>query len=997
LTLLSRAGIVVLAVVAAGADAPLPRTAPLAPQDALRSFQVQDGFRFDLLAAEPLVTDPVAAAYDEDGRLYVVEMSDYPHVDRANDRPFAENTGDPPIGCVRLLIDTNGDGTFDESHRFADTLSWPTGIVVWKGGIFVAATPDIWYFRDTDGDHRADVKRRVFTGFRKYNVQAVMNNLQWGLDHWIYGAGSSNGGKIRRAEVDGDVGVDILRRDFRFDPRSEQFEAISGGARFGNTFDDWGNRFLCDIRNPAQHVVLPARYVARNPFLPIPRALNDSAEAGDTITLFRISPPEPWRELRARRWAAVGKAIPRSELVGAGYLTSSSGLTFYRGDAYPPSYRGQLFLGEVANNLVHRMAVAPDGVTFRAVRADPRAEFVASTDTWFRPVNFVNAPDGTLHVLDMYRETIEHPWSIPDDIRVRLDLRSGEDRGRIYRLSPPGFRHRAAPRLGQASTAELVGLLEHPNGWHRDTAARLLFERQDPAATPGVRRLLREGKDPRGRLHALYALEGLTALEDDDLRVGLRDPSARVREHAVLLAERGLEGAADLRADVLRLARDPDSRVRFQVAFTLGALRGPEVTQALASIARGDGGDPWVVTAVLSSAVGDPAGLFEQLHADGDFAASTAGVPLLRSLALVIGARGRPAEVNRVLGALAGAGSGRDREGAAAAGIDVATGLGDGLARNGRRLVDLRGDLPAATEAWLDRLFARAAALAADDSAPADQRARAVLLSGQRRFEEAQAALPGLLHLHQPPAVQAAAVRALAGFDRPEVAAILLRPWSEYTPGLRTEVVALMLGRRAWISRLLDAIETGTVPAGQIPQARRALLFKDRDPALRARAEALLGGEAPGPRAEAVARYKAALERPGDPDRGRSVFERECLACHTLGAQGHAVGPNLAGVRRRTADEILVNILDPNREASPEFHEYTVALDDGRVLTGLVAAETPASVTLRGRDALEQTILRRNVAEIASTGKSLMPEGLEKAISAPEMVDLITFLLKIQD
>jgi putative heme-binding domain-containing protein len=240
-------------------------------------------------------------------------------------------------------------------------------------------------------------------------------------------------------------------------------------------------------------------------------------------------------------------------------------------------------------------------------------------------------------------------------------------------------------------------------------------------------------------------------------------------------------------------------------------------------------------------------------------------------------------------------------------------------------------------------------------------------------------------------------VHALSSFDRREVAGLLLTPWKGYTPALRAEVIGHLLGRRAWIDPLLDAVQAGTIPAGQIPATRRALLFKDRDPNIRARALAILGDEAPGPRAEAIARYKAALDRPGDPDRGRSVFERECLACHTLGTRGHAVGPNLAGVRRRTPEEILVNILDPNREASPEFLEYTVALDDGRLLTGIVAAETPAGVTLRGREGVEQTILRRNVAEIASTGKSLMTEGLEKAVTPQEMADLITFLLKLQD
>ncbi|WP_165243804.1 PVC-type heme-binding CxxCH protein [Paludisphaera soli] len=982
-----RAGLALLAFGLAGADEPLPRFAPLDPAEASKSFRVQGGFRLDLLAAEPLVMDPVAASYDEDGRLYVVEMTDYPHVDADKDRPFADNQ-DPPVGRVRILVDDDGDGVFDRAEIFADKLSWPTGVAVWKGGVFVAATPDVWYLKDHDGDLRADERRQVLTGFRKYNVQAVMNNLQWGLDHKVYGAGSSNGGKIRAADAPEGTGVDVARRDFRFDPENAGVEVLSGGARFGNTFDDSGNRFLCDIRNPAEHVVLPARYLARNLFLPTPRVLNDAAEAGDAVPMFRISPPEPWRELRARRWTEVGKAMPRSELVAGGSLTSSSGLTVYRGDAYPEAYRGQLFLGEVANNLIHRMAVEPDGVTFRARRADDKVEFAASTDTWFRPVNFVNAPDGTLHVLDMYRETIEHPWSIPEDILKRLDLRSGEDRGRIYRLSPPNFARRPTPKLRAAGTAELVSLLEHPNGWHRETAHRLIFERQDAAAVPLLKALLRDSTRAEGRLHALYSLAGLDALGDDDLKAALGDASPHVREHAVLLAEPRLGDASELRTAVLALADDSAPRVRFQVAFTLGEIAGEGVAPALAKIARRDAADPWIRTAVLSSATVDPAGLFERLRDDAEFAAGP-GAPILRSLALVVGARGRADEIGRVLASLA---LGARDDGA----VEVALGLGDGLSRNRRRLSAL-ADLAPPSAAWLDALFADAATIASDGAEPPARRARAAAILGQSDYDRAAAVLTPLIGPSEPPALQSAAVKALAGFDRPEVAATLLGPWKGYTPGLRAEVVALLLGRRTWLGPLLDAVQAGTVAPGQIPPTRRTLLLKDADPAVRARAEALFAAESIGPRAEAVAKFLPALAKPGDPDRGRAVFDRECLSCHKVGERGHAVGPNLAGVRRRTAEEILRSILDPNREVSPEFLEYTVALDDGRVASGLVAAETPASVTLRGREGLEQTLLRRNVAEIAGTGKSLMPEGLETTVTPTEMADLIAFLLRIQD
>jgi putative membrane-bound dehydrogenase-like protein len=984
---------ILLAVVCSGVDEPLPRTAPLAPKEALGSFQVQAGFRLELLAAEPLVASPVAAAYDERGRLFVVEMTDYPHVDPAHDKPYAENVADAPIGQVRVLIDQDDDGVFDRSCVFAEGLSWPAGIAVWKGGVFVAATPDVWYLRDHDGDEKADERRRVLTGFRKFNVQAVMNNLQWGLDHKIYGAGSSNGGRIRSLNRPGAAAVEILRNDFRFDPDGGAFEVISGGARFGNTFDDFGNRFLCDIRNPAQHVVLPAHYLARNPYLPAARVLHDAAEFGDAIRLFRISPPEPWRALRARRWADVGKNMPRSELVGAGFLTSSSGLTVYRGDAYPEPIQGNLFLGEPANNVVHRMTLEPDGVTFRARRADPKAEFVASTDTWFRPVNFVNAPDGTLTILDMYRETIEHPWSIPDDIRARLDLRSGAERGRLYRLAPRGFQRRPTPRLDRAGTSALVGLLEHPNAWHRETAHRLIHERRDQAAVAPLVRLLRSARDPRARLHALYALDGLGALETAEIRTALADASAPVRAHALLLAEPRLDRTPPLCTEIARLAADPSVRVRFQLAFTAGALPAAAALGVLAAIARQDASDPWMRTAVLSSAAGETAGLFEQLFSEQSFRTKAGAQELLRSLALVVGARDGAGASRRILIALAASHAWDDAPRAAVVGL----GAGLSRARGHGHLSDLESSLPPQTAAWLDRLLGEAKRQAGDSTVPAERRVQAVAILGQDRAERALPVLGGLLEPHQPPEVQSAAVRALGGFDRPELADLLLKPWSTYAPSLRTEVIALLLARRAWVGPLLDAVAAGSVAPGDLPPSRRALLLNDRDPTIRAQARARLGAAVPAPRSAALARYQSALDRPGDATRGRVMFDRECVTCHRIGERGHAVGPNLAGLSRKTPEEILVSILDPNRDLSPEFVEYTVALDDGRIASGLIVSETPAGITLRGREGIEQTILRRNIEAIAGTGKSLMPEGLENAITPQEMSDLIAFLLVLQD
>lgn len=994
---LGAATIAVLALAAAArGEEALPRVPPLEPAEALRSFETLPGFEMQLIAAEPLVTDPVAIVYDENGLAYVAEMSDYPYTDKTTDKPFVERTMDRPIGRVRVLEDTDGDGDFDRGTIFAEQLSWPTGLALWKGGVFVAATPDIWYLKDTDGDHRADVRQKVFTGFRKFNVQAVMNNLVWSLDHSIYGAGSSNGGQIRPADEPEAKPWLLGRNDFRFDPRDRAFELLSGGARFGNTFDDWGNRFICNIRNPVQHVVLPSRYLARNPYLPVVSAVHDAAESGDALPVYRISPVEAWRAVRAVRMVAEGnRATPRSETNAAGYFTSSSGLTVYRGTVYPSEFYGNAFLGEVAGNLVHRQVLSPDGVTFGAVRGDKQTEFVRSRDNWFRPVNFVNAPDGTLHILDMYRETIEHPWSIPDDIKAQLDLESGRDRGRIYRLAFRGFKPPPPPKLGQASDEELVAQLENPNSWWRETAHRLIFERQHRQTIAPLRRLLRESKNPLARLHACWSLAGLAALADDDLLLAIADAAPGIREHAVLLSERRLAESPALPNRVIALAQDDDVRVRFQVAFTLGELlkgaadtdeRG-RASAALTKLALRDAADLWVRTAVLSSAGESVATLLVDIVRGGELAQRRDAASLVGDLATIVGARNRPAELAIALTAFGHLES-------ASGQIDQAflIGLGKGLKRSGKRLTaGIAANVPAAASR-IDHLLNRAKDSAADPRISEDERLAAIELLSTSEFARAAKTLAALVSPRETQPIQMAAIRALSGYAQPEIAAILLQNYAALTPGVRGEVIQALLARTERIGALLDSIEARRVGAADIPAARRALLVTHSNAAIRQRAVSLLASDTK-PRGAALAEYQAALALASEPPRGAAVFQRECQACHRLGDRGHNVGPNLLSIRNRTPAEVLANVLDPNREVAPNFQEYVVALDDGRVLTGIIAEETATSLTLRRAEGIEETVLRQNIDEISATGHSLMPEGFEKKIKPQEMADLISFLL----
>jgi putative membrane-bound dehydrogenase-like protein len=957
------------------------------PDKAEATIKALDGFQMKLIAAEPLLTDPVAMVYDENGVAYVAEMNDYPYTDKKNDVAWQDNVLDPAIGKIRMLVDEDGDGKFDKSYVFAEGLSWPTGIAPYKGGIFVAATPDIWYLKDTDGDHKADVRVKVYTGFRKYNVQAVMNNLIWGLDHKIYGAGSGNGGTITNLANAEAKPLVLNRNDFRFDPETKGMEPLPGGQRFGNSFDDWGNRFLCNIRNPAIHIVLPSYYLVRNPYLAVHTAIHDATPSGDNLPVYRMSPSEPWRVVRAERWVnETNHKYPRSELVPDGYFTSASGITIYRGAAYPKEFYGNVFLGEVAGNLVHRELLAPDGVTFKAQRAEQKTEFIRSTDNWFRPVNFVNAPDGTLHVLDMYRETIEHPWSIPDDIKAQLDLTSGRDRGRIYRLEPPNFKVPKPPHLGSVSTAELVKTLDNPNSWWRDTAHRLIYERQDEAAVKPLRKLLRSSKFELARLHALYSLQGLNALTDDDILAGLADKSAGVREHAVRFAEPRLKSSPKLLSKVLEAADDREVRVRFQTAFTLGEVDEPKASDALFKITKRDVADEWVQAAVLSSAVPHGKALLQKALKDETFGTIEGGRGFIRQLAFMAGVKNDAAEVK---GILAGIG---DEHVSLRARQSVVQGLGDGLRKSGRSLSTVVDSSSPVAKVVAD-LLSESRKVALDNKAPMVERKEAIQFLSQDKLDDALKILTELLKASQPREIQVTAIGTLKGFTGKEAGKALIDGWSGYTPLIRNEVIEAMLARFERLPLLLDAVEQGKIAPGFIPQARKTMLINHSNPSINQRAKKLFAGSAPGSRGEVMQKYQVALTLKGSAEHGHQIYLANCVTCHRSGKEGFDVGPNLATIHDWTPDQVLLNVLDPNREISPNYVNYNVLLKNGETVSGLIAEETPTSINLKRANNVQETILRQNIESISSSGISLMPEGLETAISPQDMADLMAFLL----
>lgn len=945
---------------------------PKTPAQALASFETAPGFHMELVAHEPLVHSPVAGAFDENGSLYVAEMIDYPYMPKA---------GQKPRGTVRVLLDTDGDGVFDQSHVFADGLYGVSGIAPWNGGIFVLAPPDIWYLKDTDGDHHADVRRKVYTGFGFQNPQGMANNLAVGLDHKIYGTTSSNGGAIRPADAPESAGVRINGRDFRFDPVSGKFETITGTAQWGNAFDDWGNRFLCNESHPLIHAVFPQHYLARNPYLPVPRVLNDVA--GGSVPIYRISPVEHWREIRSSRRIRHGERAATSAGASHHVVDAGAGLAIYRGGAYPAAYYGQVFTPDAQNNLIHHRTLVPDGATFKSQRVEDRMEFARSSDNWFRPVNALNAPDGTLYILDMSREILE-AIHIPLDVLKFLDLRSGRDHGRIYRIAPDGFKYPGPVMLGHATGTELVKTLESPHGWRRDTAHRLIFERKDQALVEPLRLLLKSSALPQARLLALWSLQGLGALEDRDLSAGLSDPSAGVREHAMRLAEPRLKASPQLLEQVLSLARDPEPRIAFQLAFTLGEVRDQRAVALLATIADKHPEDRWMMTAVLSSAADCADRLFELLLKNVPPASrprSRGQTDMLGQLAGIVGVRNRPAEVRRALDALA---SSQD----ISLNQALLRGLGEGLARAGTRLPD--------SDQHVAQVLQAAAVMAKNRQALEPQRLDAIKLLACAPYERSQDILRSLIAIDQPETIQVAAVRALSGYDRPEIADYLLENWPQYAPSVRTAVVEALLARVPWAIAFLDAVTRGKASAQQVDPVRREVLEKHANPIVAGLARKAFASGTLNSRKDVIADYQAALKLRGDLKLGQIVFQKNCMGCHRIDKEGVDVGPNLTASTFRDPGALMVQILDPNQFVQPKYIQYMAADRNGRTFTGIIANETATSVTLRRDKGAEDTILRANLEQLASTGKSLMPEGLEKQISKEEMAHLLAFVIGAQ-
>jgi putative membrane-bound dehydrogenase-like protein len=951
---------------------------PLSPQQSLAAMRLRPGLTAELMATEPLVASPVAIAFGPDGRLWVAEMYDYPSGMDGKYRPggrirVLSHEGEPGASAPGASPGADAPGSpgqyYNKSTVFLDNIPFPTGVTVWRHGILVCAAPDILYAEDTRGAGKADVVKKLYSGFGTDNYQARVNSLEYGLDGWVYGSCGLFGGMI--TSFTGKK-LELGNRDFRIKPDTGEIEPATGRTQQGRVRDDWDNWFGCDNTHLAWHYPLPDHYVRRNPHAapPDPAVNIPSGEdptrlypAGD-LQLFKLSGPP-------------------------GRPTAVCGLGVYRDDLLGKAVTGDLFVCEPVNLLVHRMKLTPRGSTFAGVRApgEERSEFLASTDPWFRPVQVRTGPDGCLWVVDMHRYVIEHPRWIPPEDLAKLDVRAGATLGRIIRIRPADREPRPILRLDKLDNAGLVAALDSPNGCQRDLAMQMLLWRNAKDAVPALAKMAAECKRPEAKVHALCSLDGLGKLPEDVASSALNDPNPGVRRHAVRLAERFQpeNGTAGLR--IGKFAEDRDAQVRLQVACTLGHWPTGTMLEIAARMAARHPEDAILVAAVTSDyrCWGDSRwGLWtEMIRAAEKNPMAARRLPQLLTMAVTMDERS--AVKNSVEQLVRGDSLTAWKFVALSALLDAV--------ESKDKVAAYSSD--AEFVARLRHAAVRAHKTAFDDTAPTGERVAALGLLGRdailgddRRDADLRI-LTGLLSARQPADVQAAAAIALVRMAQTDA---LLGGWPSYSPALKSQSLDLLLARRGGANLLLDAIERNMIPGSQIDAARRQRLLSDKDAAVRQRAAKLFAAAVNPDRQKVVAAYQDVLRLPADAGRGKAVFAKSCSACHKLGGVGHEVGPDLAQLQNKSPAYLLQEVLDPNRNVDSRYVEYRATTKAGRVITGVLHAESATSVTLRAQEGKDEVLLRGEIDTLESAGRSLMPEGFEKDLSRQDLADLFAYL-----
>ncbi|WP_395735853.1 neutral/alkaline non-lysosomal ceramidase N-terminal domain-containing protein [Prosthecobacter sp.] len=923
---------------------------PLSPEESAKKWHLREGYRIELVAAEPVVLDPVAFDWDDKGRLWVIEMADY---------PLGMDGNGKPGGRVVMLEDENGDGRYDKRTVIVNDLSYPTGILAWREGVLVTAAPDLFFIKP-NGE-----KQVLYTGFSTGNQQLRVNGLRWGMDGWVYcAAGAHHGGYNKGTQIECKLTgqkIDLGSRDFRFKPDTGEFDPQSGPSQFGRTRDDWGHWFGVQNSYPLWHFVLQDHYLRRNPHVIPPDPIHQ---------LFQRNPPVYPASSMEKRFHSFDQS---------GRFTSACGIEMYRDRVLFDDGKTHAFTCEPFHNVVQHHVLEDDGVTFKATRdpAEAKMDFLASEDRWCRPVMVRTGPDGALWVADMYRYMIEHPQWLPQNGKDELlpHYREGDNKGRIWKVV-----RSSEPVKGETKIQGLAST----NGWQRDKAQmELMWSGAKTSLDP-----LLDEKLPQARAQAAWTLLATGRLTTAMCLKLLADESPRVREQALQMAER-LEWKGDesgtLHQALMKLTADTDAKVRLQLACSVGEWHEPGMSSVLVELMKRDSGDPIILGAILSSASDflleisehAPDAAFEPLVGMAIHAWYEAALANLCDRMLIHDEFKDSLEPRLLL---------------LHKFLLIAQAQGTTILKmkeraRTERLTSYLEELMQYTNAamtipwdWKD---APLSALIAMGEIP-------VMVPGweAKGYETLQNWLA-----YSRADLQQAAVNVLGRHPKPETDDLLLDKLPTATPLLKQDILTALLSHEDGALKLLTGMKNGKLHlAGLMDAATQTRLLQHPSKPVKALAKVVLQETGASKRADVLAKFKPALKLKGDATKGKQVFAQACITCHKLDGVGIDLGPDLRSVVEHDAEKLMNSILDPSAIIEPGFMAYNCTLKSGEQLYGVIATETSASLTLKMAGNVTKSVLRSEITSLQSTGMSLMPEGLEAALSPQSLADLIAYL-----
>ena len=927
---------------------------PLSPSDAARSFETHPEFQMELVASEPLVQHPIAMAFDEFGRLFIAET------------PLLASTSSPSQGVIRLLEDTDGDGIFDTGSVYSEELTRPRGLACWDGGIFVLQGSDLSFLKDIDGDKRADINERVFTGFEEEAGFGIALPLSWGVDNRLYG---QSGGKVERADAPNAPRIDLNGHGFVVEPRSRTIGMAGGYGPCGMAFDSWGRQYVASEGNLIQAVLTTGSQNGREQPAEAFTCHADVTGEGTKISIYAAS--------------AGGTATIADPSIAEDGL-KPSGLVIHEGDAWPAPFQENLLVLDAGHNLIHRRVFSDLGLPTSTRRAEVETEFLRSTDSGFHPIQASGGPDGNLYVLDRYGENYDSLGEAneTDD--------SSQKFGRVYRLAPKHFHYSARPLPGPASAEERVAMLAHPNDWHRQTAARMLSAEHNKEHAPALDSLARTSERAGARIHALYALAGIGALNNDLLQATMSCEHAKVRMHALRLAASRLLTDATNAHRVIALTDDPDPYVRLEAVHQLNALPLALRATPLVRVCRSNGGNPVFLDVILSQAQAVAPTVLHELAQNKSFCTASENLHLLRGLARLSLLSPDVSEnpfMREVLALIP--------EDAGEARLAITEGFAAGAVEAGRwNLLKRLAETGSPLAEVMSQIITNARTSAGDQGVGIKERLEAIRLLSGDTFENAGGILSGLLTQSEPVDIQSAAVQALGIIGTPRMAPSFLEAWPRLGPEIRRQAMSLMLSGGDYVANLLDAVEAGAISVDALVQWGFLDLANHSSILIRQRVGSILANAQREALVDTSALYQKLRGIKPSLENGALVFKDNCFACHRINGNGNPVGPDLDFMAQAGTYKVLEHILNPNAVVMPNFFSYTLETNDFQSFTGIIAKEETSNIVVRGPNGEEHMVARDNIASLTCSDKTIMPIGWDIALGEQKLADLVAYLVE---